>query len=254
MATSLSSHEHPIIPTHRKRAHARAKRVAGILLFLSFSTFVWGWIYPRPYTLTVAVLVLLPWATVFITVLSHGFFRLDDEQRKTQNLAFALLMPGFALAIRAAEDFNLLAWKPALALSLGFGAVLWIAAAAANTISRKKRSPLIAMVLACVPYGYGASTVANALFDRSPATIYPTTVLHMHIWHHRRSSTTYDLKLAAWGQHPSSEVSVPEPFYDSLRIGGRVCVLARPGALHVPWYAVSDCGDSAESTIPKAYR
>lgn len=99
----------------------------------------------------VAVLVLLPWTAIFITAISHGFFRLDDEQRKTQNLAFALLMPGFALAIRAAEDFNLLVWKPAVALSLGLGAVLWIAGAAANTISRQKRARLIAMVLACVP-------------------------------------------------------------------------------------------------------
>ena len=101
MATYLSSPDHPLTHAERKRALARAERISWILLLLSFVTFIWGWVFPRPYYLVIALLVLLPWAAVTITALSHGFFRLDDEQRKTQNLAFALLMPGFALAVRA---------------------------------------------------------------------------------------------------------------------------------------------------------
>jgi hypothetical protein len=118
---------------------------------------------------------------------------------------------------------------------------------------RQMRPRFFAVALACVAYGYGASTEANALLDRFPATVYHAKVLHKHISYHHRSSTYY-LELTRWGHQPSDDASIPRTLYESVQKGDSVCVLAHPGALHVPWYVVSDCRDFAESTIPAPYR
>ncbi len=224
----------------RKRALAQARRVAGIFMFAGFAAFVWGFTYPRPYSLVIAVLALMPWLAIFITARSHGMFRLNDEKNVAHpNVAMVFIMPGFALAIRA-MDFHLLEWKPALALSVAAGAALWMAAAAADPRLRRKPAIPLITFLFCMAYGYGLSTEANALLDRSSATVYRTVVLRKRVSTGR--STHYRLTLAAWGQQQtSSELSVPRSFYYSVLTGGPVCVMARPGALHVPWYVVSEC-------------
>lgn len=224
----------------RAEALARGQGFARILTAATVAAALWRWFFPQPYSLVVTVLAFLPWLAIFIAARSEGLFRIvGDKNDAHPNLAAPFIVPGFVLMLRS-FDFHLLQLEPALMLAVGIGMALWIAAAAADPWLRQKRASLFIMLLFCAAYGYGASTEANALLDRSSATVYAVRILGKHTLSGR--STTYYLTLAAWGQQQvDSDVSVPRSFYQSVKTGERVCVAVRPGALRIPWYVVREC-------------
>lgn len=234
----LGSREGSSARAERAESLARAQVFAKILTAATVAAALWNWFFPQAYSLT--VLAFLPWLAVLITARSEGLFRIIGEKNDAHpDMAVPFILPGFVLMLRS-FDFHLLQLEPALVLSAGIGLVLWIAAAAADSFLRQKRSNLVFMLLFAAAYGYGASREANSLLDQSPATVYRTALADKHVSSGRY--TTYYLALAPWGPDMEmGDVSVPRSFYQSVKTGDKVCVMVRPGALRIPWYAVRRC-------------
>jgi hypothetical protein len=222
---------------------ARGKRLARHLNLIMLIAAGWGWFYPQPYPLAVFVLALLPWVAVAIVAKSGGLFRIDERKNDAHpNVAPLFILPGFVLALRVLSDIHVWAWQPALYLSAAIAFVLWLAAAKADAALRVRRASLILMLLLCLGYGYGVGMEANAMLDRSPATIYAAAVRSKRVSSGR--STSYKLDLAPWGPGPTQEagdVSVSRRLYESVKRGDSVCAALRPGAMGVSWYVVSRC-------------
>jgi hypothetical protein len=75
------------------------------------------------------------------------------------------------------------------------------------------------------------------VYDKGATTFFATKVLGMHI--SSGKTTTYYLKLQAWGPVPTAEdVQVSSDYYRQVQPGQAVTVALRPGLLGVPWFTV----------------
>jgi hypothetical protein len=230
-----------ITPNDRTDALQRAQRFSRFLMALTFVAGAWAWIDPRPYRLVISLLGLLPWVAVVITARSAGLFRIDQKPNDPHpSVAIPFLLPGAVLMLRVIHDMNSVEWIGPFCLSIALAGFL---TAAAIMSDRSLRSRVITGLLIFVfsmSYGYGAGMEANALLDRSAASVYAVRVTDKRESSGR--STTFYLNLAPWGpMHKGNKVSVSPRFYRSVKAGDTVCVALRPGALHLPWYIVSAC-------------
>jgi hypothetical protein len=230
-----------VTPDERMATLAAARRTARILNGMFVVSALWAFFYPRPYWLAVTVLAALPWVAVVITARSHGLFRIDQKRNDPHpTVGLAFLMPGFILALRAMLDVHVLRWQEGLWLAGGLGLLLWAAALMSDATLRTKKATAVALFFLVPAYGYGAGALGNALLDKSPPRVYAVKVVSKYVSSGR--STTYNLRLEAWGPRlETSTVSVSHSFYNSVQPGSPVCIVLRPGALHVAWYVVRRC-------------
>ena len=97
-------------------------------------------------------------------------FHVDTTRNDAHpNVALPFLLPGFVLSLRALTDYNVLYSSAVVWFSVGFGALLVLAARAGDSAARKMETT-IAFFVVCLGYGYGISVEANTLLDRSPGT------------------------------------------------------------------------------------
>jgi len=220
------------------RATAQRRRIALRLGLASIAATAWVYLYPRPYTLSVAVLACLPVLAVFIALGSQGRLRLYREPNRAHpSIAISFIMPGLVLLLRASEDFYLADWKLDLLLSCAITIVLLLAAAAADPFLRRRRATLAAVALFTLPYGYGVTTEANCILDRSSATIQRVTVAGEHSFGYR----WFYLDLSSTKGGKTSTILVPFSLYLSVRKGDVICEASRPGALRIPWFTIQKC-------------
>ena len=226
----------------REEALMRARRLCRLLFVLTYGALLWGWIDPKPYGLVITLLALLPWIGLRIVARSQGVVRLDAPRNDPHpNVAAAFIVPGLTLWLRAMLDFKLLSWKLSAFFTIAFALALLLAAVAADSSLRQKKIAVSFMALFALSYGFGLSTEANCLLDHSPADVYRTMILSKRISNGTKSTTFY-LTLAPWGSRQDADnVRVSRSFYHSVQRGDSICVNARPGALRIPWYAVSNC-------------
>ena len=86
-------------------------------------------------------------------------------------------------------------------------------------------------------YSCGGIVIVNCAFDWSKPTEYKTRVLDQSIT--TGKSTTYYLKLDAWGPRKESEdESVPRSVYNQVKKGDMVTVYVKKGYFRIPWYFV----------------
>jgi hypothetical protein len=103
--------------------------------------------------------------------------------------------------------------------------------------SKARKSNLWTGIFFCLVYSIGAVGMINCAFDESKPTEYKTRVLDHYIT--TGSSTTYYLKLDAWGPKKESEdESVPKSVYTQMKKGDWVTVYLKKGYLNIPWYFV----------------
>lgn len=116
----------PDVETRRRRLK-RLRIVARSLGILGFAAGVWGWMYPDPYALLMAILIAVPLLAVGLAVASGGLYALMPGRAADlrPSLAAALIMPCLVLAGRAALDGagSWVAAPPALAIAVGLIAI-----------------------------------------------------------------------------------------------------------------------------------
>jgi hypothetical protein len=90
-------------------------------------------------------------------------------------------------------------------------------------------------------YGWALACTADSVTDKSAPAHYITTVADKYESYHR--GTSYHLVLEPWGPMQAGDtLTVSNETYNSLGIGGKVCLELHSGALHVQWYRSVACG------------
>ena len=226
---------------------ASGKKLAMWLKAAAYVIAGWAWINPRPYGMVMTLLIVLPWVAVMIVGRSDGIFRIDQRKNDAHpSVGTLIIVPGLVLALRVMTDMHVLAWKPALYLSIGIGVVLWIAAAKVDASLRARPASLVIIFLVMCAYGYGAGMEINRLLDHSTASVYSARVVGKHISSGRR--TSYDLTVSAPELDAlNGNISVPASLYRSVEVGDSVCASVRRGALNVAWFVVQQCGEGVSS-------
>ncbi len=230
------------IREERLQGLARGRKLATWLNVAAYFIAGWGWIYPRPYDLVVTLLIVLPWLAVAIVARSDGIFRIDQRRNDAHpSVGVLFLIPGLILAVRVLNDMHVVAWKPALYLSIGIAAALWAAAAKVDASLRARPATLaLALLIACA-YGYGAGLEINKLLDHSAATVYSGRVMGKHISSGSRH-TTYDLRVNSPELDAfNGNIGVARSLYRSVEVGDSVCATVKRGALNIQWFVVHRC-------------
>lgn len=200
----------------------------------------------RPlYTTSLILLIVLP---LFGILLLHRYpllftiFKGKVDPRA--DLGFVVIWPGLGMlfSVQTGNDpthlvdmFGLIYW---VLLAL----IFYMALLAPIAWKSSARWGVLFFLLICGGmYSIGVVNAANTLPDRSTAYLYRTEVLGKYV-HHSSKSTSYNLRLAAWGGMAySDDVSVPTDIYQQVNTGDLVCIGLHPGSLHAPWYTLSVC-------------
>jgi hypothetical protein len=228
-------------PEERLAALASARRLGKFAGISVVGLYFWGIVYPQPYGLLLAVLVTIPWAVLVIAARRPLLYSLGEIQDKSRpNLTPLIVGPGLVLFARALHDVHLLDWHAAATLTLALAvAYVVVLLRVRPAFLQRGWMTLLAGVL-MLPYGYGATLLANAELDRSAVVVYPTRIEHTRV-SAGRSRTPY-VTVAAWGDRASpEEVSVSWDLYNQVAVGDEVCVRQRSGALRMSWYVVGLC-------------
>jgi hypothetical protein len=221
------------------RTVARVRALARGLNGAALAAMLWGTLYPQPYRLAVAMLMVLPFAALAALLRWPSLLRLDGRRNDAHpQVAAAFWLPGCALGLRALLDYQPLTWTPLVA-PIAVGAVLLaVAAVLADRSLRPRPGVWLALLLPTGFYAWGALAQLNALFDRSPPHMQETRVVEKHVDHGRH--TSYHLTLAAGWPDPARETDarVSRARYHATAPGDAVTVTVRDGALGVAWFVV----------------
>jgi hypothetical protein len=188
---------------------------------------LWGYFYPRPYGLCIAVLIALPWLSILASRLVHG----------SNALAYTTVAPFTVLGTRAFDDLEFSLARLA-AFACAMGAVFAAGVFLADRTAWRRYSLLL--ILGPLFYGFGAAGEANVLLDTAATKISAVPIVDRD-YHIGRPSTFY-LVLAPWGDRSrSNRNSVSWNAYLALRGQSKACIDLGPGALGVRWYKIGSC-------------
>jgi hypothetical protein len=236
-------------PAERQQKLSAARSLARIAIFANAGLIFWAFIYPRPYELVIFVLAALPWIAVWIMARSPGLYTLNAPRGSGRpDLTILLISPGFLLALRALQDVHILDWQhlipvAALVAIALMGGVLW-----ALPSAREKPGMLALTFVLVLAYGYGVTSLGNALLDRTRGSVFPATVYGKYVTSGRGRTPT--LRLGPWGpQAAGQDVRVPWDLYRSTAIGDKVCAHSYPGAFGIPWYRITQCEQKTITTL-----
>ncbi len=186
----------------------QARKVAGAFSAIATAASFWGWFFPRPYEVVVAILIALPIAAALLVARSKGLYGIDQFRNDARaGLGVPFILPGLVLTLRAASDIQLLAWMPALVwVLLGAVAITLVVVRVERGI-RNRRWALHAFFLLGAAYTYGAIAQVNVLLDRSTPERFEVTVLSKHVSGNK--NPTWKLEVGQWGpRRGNSNVSV----------------------------------------------
>jgi hypothetical protein len=228
-------------PAERQQKLNAARSFARIAIGANTGLILWAFIYPHPYELIILVLAVLPWVAVWIMARSPGLYSFNAPRGSGRpDLSVLLISPGFVLMVLALRNVQILDWQRLLplaalvALTL-MGSVIWAIPAVRDKLGMAALT--LVLVLA---YGFGVTSLGNALLDGTAGSIYPVTVYGKYVTSGR--SRTPTMRLGPWGPRAAVEdATVPWDVYRSTNIGEKVCVRSYPGAFGVPWYRIAAC-------------
>ncbi len=229
--------------SEQARHSVGGKRVADQLGIMGAVLSLWALIYPKPYEILIALLVVMPLLAFFLSILSKAVYLLETGQDR---LNAAFLLPPLALAIRVSQDFNFLHLGPLFTAAIAVAAILALIVAigfreALHTSLKLVVNWLLIWLLAAI-YSYGSIAEANVLLDRSTPRTFTATVVQRRF--SRRHRVLY-LQLGPWGPRPEGgDARVTSSLYKAMAPGQIVCVELLPGALKIPWYYARSCRES----------
>jgi hypothetical protein len=218
----------------------RARIQAGILNTVTGAAVTWALSYPRPYSVAITVLAVLPLAGIGLVVATRGAVTLDSDRKNVRpTAAYAVFAPGITLAFRSLEDWHILGWSGFwLPFAVVAGFLLGVLLVGAGADSQRKASTVAITSLVLLAQSYGLVVFLNCQLDRSVPVIHRTVVESRRISRGRRH-TSYYLTVSPWidGGY-SEEVTVPSSTYGWHLEGSTVLIGVRTGSLSMPWYFV----------------
>ena len=243
-ATALLLEDHDLGRTSEERAEALAKATLAARTLNIAGGVVGAWLilFPTPYEWAILAGLLLPvLAAMALWFLPHSL-RVDEKPNSGYpSVLIAILIPCLGLMLRALFDYELVSHAPMWPVvgATATGAALVLAMGSRQFLFRSGSVVSVGstIVVLAFLYGYGASSIVNAVYDELPATEYSTQVLDKRISSGKR--TSYYLKVAAWGPVATAEdVEVSSEYYDQIQPGQQVDIALHNGRLEVPWFTV----------------
>lgn len=229
----------------REQWLADVKRFVPWLEYVSVPVTVWALLWPRPYELVLAVLLVLPVAAMVVIAVTRGIVRLDPRGGPWLDVDYALAMPAIALSYVSLSHAQLVDGNAAYISSLG-GILPCIALLAWIEPSARGRLFKLAWMGAVVGAAYtlGVTTVLNQRLDAKPGTRF---VVEVRAKDSSRMSRpphweSHSLTLAPWGPFEKEEdVAVPDALFARTNVGDAVCVYLKDGFFGWQWFRVAAC-------------
>jgi hypothetical protein len=189
------------------------------------------------------VAAALPWVVVWMQARWPLQVNVSGDKKDPRpSMVFVLLGSGFCLLATQFKNLQIEDFSPLLGYGCAIAVALTCALFLASPRDQRSISKFLQLLILVAFYGYGIARQANTLFDRSPARQYSARVTDKATHAGRRGGTNYSLLLDAWGPAGTAEqTSVNRDLYESVEVGGTVCITARDGALYVPWYTIHPC-------------
>jgi hypothetical protein len=215
---------------------AAAKKLARVVNGAGVAVVVWAWLWPRPYSLVIGILAVLPWIALAIAAASHGVILLEPRRNSARpNLAGLFLAPAATLALRAMLDVSLVdatqLLKPLAMATLPLFALFF----ALNPSWRKELKIALLMFPVVAALVAGSLAHADTLLDRAQPEVRRVHVTGKHMTTGKHTSYYVELDWLPGGGH---QTDVTSEQYEQARTGKPALVAVFPGALHIPWYAV----------------
>lgn len=229
-------------PAARATAVAKARQTALVLNSIGGAVGAWLLLYPHPYKWVIPLGILWPWLAVAALWQLPRTLRIDEKKKSGYpSVLIAFIAPSFGLLLRALFDYKLVSYAPLwpLAGAVVAGVAIVLALVSRNFLFRQGSTGSVGLtiVLLAALYGYAATSIVNAVYDESQATVFKPQVTGKHITSGK--STTYYLTLQPWGPVQAAEdVNVSSDYYEQVQEGQSVTVVLRPGWLGVPWFNV----------------
>lgn len=203
----------------------------------------------------IGIFLLHRWPLLFTT------YRAKVDPRA--ELIWLILLSGFGVVLSmmfASNPRHLAGDPPTLMLWLGLLIFVVCFGSLARIVWRSpaRAAGLVMLTIFGIVYSAGLVDAADTMPDESSASFFRTWIVEKHE-HHGRRSTTYYLRLAAWGPiQRADNVSVPGRTYRRAALGDPTCLALHPGLLHAPWYEFVPCADprlrDAALSVPETAR
>jgi hypothetical protein len=223
----------------RLRRLAVAQKVAKALRFVAVVITAWSFIRPQPYWLLIASLAALPALAPILAVLSRGMFRIVPRTKVDASLDLLCSMPALGILLRTRLDINMLSVMSLIGAATIGAVIVTCVLSVAERVDRRAILLLCGFVAGL--YFFGVFSEANALLDRSPASIVRSEIIDKHIVR-GAAGTRYRITLAPWGAlSEPNDAYVQRDLYDIMQPGSPACIMLRNGALGVPWFTVTAC-------------
>ena len=194
----LTDNEFGINAQTREYRLNEARTVAKFINIFGGLTGAWLWFYPRPYSLSLSVGMILP-AIAFISLFVYrGLIRFDEKKNSAHpSIIYGFLLPSAGLMIRAIMDYEILEYKSVwIAISIATLTLTTLLVIGTrefkfvNIIDYLTTLSLAGMILC---YSFGTYVVSNCLFDKTEPEIFKSEVTDKEI--SSGKSTTYYLYL-----------------------------------------------------------
>lgn len=198
----------------------------------------WGAVFPYPYPVVLAALLLCPVAG-FLVYLKNT----PKPSYNQPDVTLITLLPSVVLTMRGAFDFETIhmemAWLLALPVSAAVTVCLTIALVRAEHPALNGKLLLIIWLLT-LPYANGAILLFNGLLDNSPVAPLASKVLNKnHKSRGGRIPEKWEITLSGLNADGSDKVvSIPQHVFAAINEGDTVCVLSRQGALGLKWFTL----------------
>jgi hypothetical protein len=209
---------------------------------------IWFVIYPEPYEILFAVLMVIPILGLVLnglrgrpSIASLVAITQDDGKDK-YDVADFIDFAAIAILIRVLKDFEFESfYSLILPGTIGFVITLLILFATHRFTVNTNRNKLWiygSLLFNVFLYSYAGTYGVNCVFDRSEPKVYDVRVIDKRISKGRRHSSYY-LKITPWGHHHDPEhVSVSRSQYDEIAIGETVELDLKEGVFNIPWYYI----------------
>jgi hypothetical protein len=108
----LTDNEFGINTQTRECRLREASRVAKHINIIGGVTGAWLWFYPRPYSLSLSVGMILPAIALISLYIYRGLIRFDEKKNGAHpSILYGFLLPSAGLIIRAIMDYEILDYK-----------------------------------------------------------------------------------------------------------------------------------------------
>lgn len=219
------------------------KKTTSLLNWIGGLSAIWLLFLPKFYELSVLVNILIPIISILFA------YKQDDkvgvDSRKWDNTPIpkidtAILLPSFALIIRALIDIKIIGFKNILIYSLIISIPLIVVLFCGTREYLKKSKIFSGVIFGMVfvfTFGCGTTILANTLLDQSEPEFYKAKIINKEI--EKGKSTFYRINVEPWGPILESNLMrVSKEEFDRLKVNDSIELELRNGFFKTQWIKI----------------